>query len=141
MRRAPLPILVLTVTLALILPLEQAHCAWMGWQWHAAPLAATTTSGHACCTPHAAAGRNQQAQPQKPARACVCPQIPAGSLPQASLVGTAAPSVTAFTEHSAPSGSEPVLAVRETVPSLDVGSPPLPHEPGAHGLRAPPAGA
>jgi len=35
----------------------------------------------------------------------------------------------------------PVSVVTETVPALDVGSPPLPDDPGAHGLRAPPVSA
>jgi hypothetical protein len=143
MKRVPIPNLVLAATLALIIPLEQAHCAWMGLRWHAVPQVAATaaTSGHACCSPHTAPGQHHPAQREKDSRGCICEQLPTGVMPQVSLAGAVAPSVTALAEHAAPAGSAPVSEVRETIPALDIGSPPLPDDPGAHGLRAPPAWA
>jgi hypothetical protein len=141
MRRVPIPNLVLAATLALMLPLEQAHCAWMGVRWPAVPLVAATAaaSDHACCKPHPATGPNQPAQPEQGSRGCICEQLPTGVIPQVSLAGPEAPSVTALAEHTAPAGSAPVSELREAIPALDVGSPPLSDDPGAHGLRAPPA--
>jgi hypothetical protein len=142
MRRVSTPNLVLAATLALIIPLEQAHCAWMGWGWQAAPVAAMASdSGHACCRPHTATRHRKPAQPDTGSRGCVCEQLPAGTMPQVSLAGTEAPSVTAFAEHTTRSGCAQVSDVRETIPALDVGSPPLPDAPCTHGLRAPPAWA
>ena len=141
MKRMQLPNLVLAATLALMLPLEQAHCAWMGLQRHAAPVTSTAANEHACCKPHAAAAQHQQAQPENQPRACLCEQLPTGTLPPGMLLGGEAPSVTALAEFTIPASSAPVSVVLETVMAPDVGSPPLPHHPRAHGLRAPPVGA
>ncbi|MFI5372219.1 MAG: hypothetical protein ACHQ52_11740 [Candidatus Eisenbacteria bacterium] len=141
----------LAVSIALLLPIEQAHCAWMGAQPSARTVVAhavTTTTvavPHACC---AAASAFEPAAASRPApaperipQACVCEQLPPGALPNAFLHGAPAPTVTSIATLTVPAVIAPVAVVTTTIPALDVGSPPLPDDPGAHGLRAPPVSA
>lgn len=141
MRRMPIPSLLLAATLALLLPLEQAHCAWMGFEKHAAPTAAPSPIGHECCESPATSRSDNPAQPEKDSTGCVCQQLPTGVLPAVITAGTRASSVTSIAVLSVPSVVAPVSIASETVPALDVGSPPLPDEPGARGVRAPPVSA
>jgi hypothetical protein len=71
----------------------------------------------------------------------VCEQLPPGALPSTFLSGATAPTVTSIAMLTVPSVIAPVAIVTTTVPAPDVGSPPLPDDPGAHGLRAPPVSA
>jgi hypothetical protein len=71
----------------------------------------------------------------------MCEQLPLVTLSGAFASGTQAPSVTSLAVVTVPSVIAPVSIVTETVPALDVGSSPLPDDPGAHGLRAPPVSA
>ncbi len=141
MRRMRIPNLVLAATLALLLPLEQAHCAWMGLQKHAAPVSATSTTGHACCGSATACVPLHHSQPKHIPQACRCAQIPLAKLPTAFVYGGEAPSVSSLVVLTAPSVIAPVSFVTEIVPALDVGNSLLPDDPDAHGLRAPPASA
>lgn len=141
MKRLPLPGLVLAATLALLLPLEQAHCAWMGLQASATPTAAASRAGHACCARPATSQPQEAPQPGKDCSSCVCLQIPAGAMPTAVTIGADATSAPALESIASASSIEPAASLSRAIPPLDVGSPPLPVDPGAHGLRAPPASA
>jgi hypothetical protein len=141
MRRMPIPNLVLAAMLALLLPLEQAHCAWMGLQTHAAPAAATSPTGHECCASPTTSEPDPQAQPERASQGCACELLPSGTLPAVIASGVEAPPVTSLAVLTVPSVIAPVPVSTETVPALDVGSSPLPDDPGAHGLRAPPVSA
>lgn len=143
----PLPALrtLVALSVALLLPLEQAHCGWMGVQKPAAlaavAAAATTTAAHACCAPVSAAQPTPEQSPAKAPQACICEQLPLGSLPSILGSGANAPTVASIAMLIVPAVIAPVSIVTATVPALDVGSPPLPADPGAHGLRAPPVSA
>jgi hypothetical protein len=141
MRRMPIPNLVLAAALALLLPLEQAHCAWMGFQRHAAPVTASSASGHECCSSRAASRQDQPAHPERDATGCVCEALPAGTLPLVITARAEAPSAAVLAIPTAKAVIAPVSVVRQTAPAPDVGSSPLPDDPGAHGLRAPPVSA
>lgn len=138
MTRMPIPKLVLAAALALLLPLEQAHCAWMGLQQRVVPVAAASAAGHECCNTPAAPEQDRPAQPGKAATGCVCEELPAGTVPLAVTAVPAAASAGALAVPTTPAVIAPVSDVGEIVLALDVGSPPLPDDPGAHGLRAPP---
>ena len=127
------------ILLAVLVPLSQAHCLWMGFR--EPPAAATVARAvgcHACCP---------AALPEAPAEApmpadraipqCPCLELPTGSLPinpsilpapAASLLATvvAVPSIPSTETIEAPA------------PALDVGVPRTAPIVGAHGLRAPP---
>jgi len=141
MKRMSIPHLVIAATLALLLPLEQAHCAWMGLQKQAAPVAVNSPAGHECCASPTTAGQESRSRPEQLPRGCACQQLPSMALPATLALGTEAPLVASLAVLTIPSIIAPVSIVTETVPALDVGSRPLPDDPGAHGLRAPPASA
>ncbi len=124
----------LAVSLALLIPLEQAHCAWMGLERHAA--AASMPSGHACCAPKPAVPC--QSTPAAPD--CACMQLPAASLP-AAIDSPQLPTTTTIAVLAAVTVVVPVNTLEAPAPALDIGSPPLPIDLGAHGLRAPPRSA
>jgi len=133
MSRTRIPFLAVALLLAVLMPLEQAHCLWMGVG--ARPAAAHAAAPlHACCAARAAAHGGAHARTLPP---CLCDQLPAGSLPAAiaapapTVAGVALPPAVAFL-------AEPAAVRTDVDPALDVGSPPLPDDPGAHGLRAPP---
>jgi hypothetical protein len=140
MKRTSIPHLVLAATLAVLLPLQQLHCACMESQGHAAPVAAS--SGHECCESTPQCGAEHHSQPERAPHSCTCAQIAVVALPpviEASVV--AAPTVAPLAVLTVPAVIAPVSIVTETVPALDVGSSRLPVDPGAHGLRAPPVSA
>ncbi len=141
MKRMPIPNLVLAAVLALLLPLEQAHCVWMGFEKHAAPVATSAPTGHECCESPSSPAPDHHKQPAGKSHGCVCEQIPTAALPTLFTAGTEAPSVTSIAMLTVPSVIAQVSIVTETVPALDVGSSPLLNDPGAHGLRAPPVSA
>jgi hypothetical protein len=125
---------IVAALLAVLLPLQQARCAWMNLQPLAAAGGSATCSGHSCCA-------SKSAPPpahRPPTTAECCAQLPPAALtthivlpshPLGASVVFALPAVAA----------SPLLDSR-AAPSqaLDVGSPPLPDDLGAHGLRAPP---
>ena len=138
MSRLRFPNLVLAAALALLLPVEQAHCAFMGLERHGCPVGTNSPAGHECCDAPPASQPNHHSQPEKTPQGCICEQLPAGALPAALKVGIEAPLVASVAVLTVPTVVAPVSIVAETVPALDVGRPPLPDDPGAHGLRAPP---
>ena len=140
MKRMPIPTLVLAVALAVLLPLEQAHCMWMGLQKGSTPVSAAKASVHPCCARAAAqaAGRARQQGADTP---CNCPQLPSVVLPGLVKVAPAHTSTLTFVVPTLATPGAPVSCVTETVLAPIVGSPPLPATRGAHGLRAPPVSA
>lgn len=139
MRRKPIASLILAVALAVLPPLEQAHCAAMAAQHDAAHAACTR---HACCT--SAAASAAKAAPARPASAgdrpsvCVCGQLPVVTLPSVPATADAPSTIPVALPADSPV-LPPAGGFPERLPTLDIGSPPLPDDPGAHGLRAPPS--
>jgi len=130
--------MVLAVALAVLLPLEQAHCLWMPSPSMANPCAPVQSAmDHGCCA--AAQPAKAASHRHEPSR-CPCIQLPSGTLPAATVQAS---SPTA--QPAAVSGTHALPALSEFVPALapapDVGSPPLPVGCGAHSLRAPPLSA
>lgn len=140
MKRVRLSSSVLVALLVLLMPLEQGHCAWMGLESHAAPAAASMPPGHDCCASDPAPQPEQPASQPCGPEGCVCLQLPAGALPTVLTVSPSHAPVTTIAEISVPRLVAPAITT-EPLPALDIGSPPLPDDPGAHGLRAPPASA
>lgn len=141
MSRISIPSLVIAVTLAGLLPLELAHCAWMGFQMHGVPLATTTAVGHACCEAPPTGEPEHHSGSEDVPQGCTCAQLPVVTLPTVLSARTIAPSVTSIAVLTVPAAIAPVSIVMETVPALELGSPRLRDGPGAHGSRAPPVSA
>jgi len=131
--------LVLAASLAVLLPLEQAHCAWMGLEKSASKTSGTMSPGHECCRSLATSMPHRGPSPKTASPGCMCEQLPKGALPSAVLLDTNTPSIAAFVMPSVSVVVSPVSMVTETVPAPDVGCIPPPHATSAHGLRAPPA--
>lgn len=135
MNRMPIPSLMLAILLALLLPLEQAHCVWMGLQSQGVRQS-STLGGHACCA-KASSSRNAPGEQRKTSpAACTCIQLPPVTLPSLDAPIGGAPVVAMLMlfsiEWSAPRSTDSVESVSHS------GSPPLPVRPRSHGLRAPP---
>lgn len=139
MRRTSIPHVVLAATLALLLPLEQVYCACMGSP--AQPTSVTSRAGHECCGPAAPSGTEQHSRPGQAPHTCTCPQLAVAAVP--AIIGDSlqVPALTPLAVLTVPATSAQVSFDAETTPALDVGSPSLPDDPGAHGLRAPPVSA
>jgi hypothetical protein len=136
---------ILAVLLAVIMPLEQAHCAWMTWDRpaasglsHAGTAAADSHGGvdHSCC-----AKSRSQAQHTATPPSCLCERIPPASLTTHVDFGGRPHTASLVVLISEVEASLALSLTRAPAPALDVGSPPLPVDPGAHGLRAPPLSA
>ncbi len=138
MRRFRLSSSVLVALLVLLLPLEQGHSAWMGLQSHATR-AAAMPPGHECCAPTSAPQPERPAPTPSEPQGCLCLQLPAGAMPTVLATGASTTPVSPIAEIDVPPLIAPPAITHETVPALDIGSPPLPEDPGAHGLRAPPS--
>jgi hypothetical protein len=138
--------LALATALALLMPLESAHCAFMGFGKPSPPAHSGAAASHECCESPAAATSDQAAKPDRPdqdpcSSACTCIQLPAG-VPAAAIAQIDAPiSATSLIVAGRTFTEAPPTITTERVAALDVGSPPLLEDPGAHGLRAPPASA
>jgi hypothetical protein len=123
---------VVAVMLAALLPLQQAHCLWMS---RMTPVAAATHGKchSGCCA--ASTGTHQQHRAGRPE--CPCLELPSSTLPAA--VPAPAPPMAA---PLAVSATATILATQPTItayaPVVELGSPPLPIDCSAHGLRAPP---
>lgn len=143
MKRLGIPQLVLAVLLAALLPLEQAHCMWMGFP-KASPAAtasaqapSATSAMHACC---AAAAKAAAKSPAKQARpACLCVQLPLVTLSAAAHAPVPVAAAVAVMAPDAADAAVSLAASRERAGLPEFGSPPAPATPRAHGLRAPPA--
>ena len=136
----------LAAALALLMPLESAHCAFMGFGTPSPAAQSGAAASHECCESPAAATSNQRSEPDRPdqdpcSSACTCIQLPAG-VPAAAITQIEAPiSATSLIVACSTFTDAPRAITTERVAALDVGSPPLPEDPGAHGLRAPPVSA
>ncbi|MCC6348725.1 MAG: hypothetical protein IT347_03920 [Candidatus Eisenbacteria bacterium] len=139
MKRLSIPNLVLAAALALLLPLEQLHCACLGSETRSAPVA--SHEEHGCCDSQSSTPADHQSHDQQTPHGCVCPEMAPILVPAAGVVVLDASTVAPLAVLAVPAVIAPVLIVSETIPALDVGSSPLPDDPGAHGLRAPPATA
>jgi len=130
---------VIALALAVLLPLEQAHCMFMGLQKRSAPVAANAPV-HPCCA-RAAAQAGHHAPAQVPLGGCNCPVLP--SVVLAASVHVPAAHVTAIAQviPAVFAPAAPVPLVTRTARPPDAGSSPLPYDAGAHGLRAPPVSA
>ena len=137
MRRLSRPFVVLAALFTVLMPLEQAHCAWMGLEKRASATTRNVPSGHDCCAPTA----RPQSQPTETPAGCPCVQLPLGSLPASTTSAQILPTVTSAITLTPPPAITPFLAIEAPAPALDIGSPPLPVDLGAHGLRAPPLSA
>lgn len=146
MKRRSIPSLVVATALALLMPLESAHCAFMGCERHSAPTQTAAATSHECCEAPGAATNDQASRPDRSdedpcSSSCTCFQLPAG-VPASTITQFDAP--TSTTSLIFPGNTfidAPRSITVERVPALDVGSPPLPDDHGAHGLRAPPVSA
>ena len=139
MKRMSLPSLVIAFSLALLLPIELAHCVWMGVprSTTAGPMA--TSLSHACCRAAANARQGQPASSSTPASHCTCIQLPLVTLPSPIAAGTLALNVATIlpaAQEALQAPSDPIMDAHERV--LLFGSPPCCAESAAHGLRAPP---
>ncbi len=142
MHRMRLSHLLLATLLAVILPLEQVHCACNLVGMRAVRASAVTPACHgACCASHAASHRHH-ARPGGDKPTCACERLASANLPMAPALAAAdAQSVPPIAPVPFLDSIEPGVVATHAVPALDVGSPPLPVDAGAHGLRAPPASA
>ena len=146
MKPARIAKLALATALALLMPLESAHCAFMGFGRPSPVAQSGAAESHECCESPAAATSNQPSKPDRPAQdpcssACACIQLPAG-IPAAAIAQIDAPiSATSLIVAGSTFTDVPRTITTERVAALDIGSPPLPEDPGAHGLRAPPVSA
>ncbi len=131
--------LVLAISLAVLLPLEQAHCAWMGLEKSASRGSRAMSPGHECCRSLAKSVPNGGPRPKSAPQACMCETLPKGAMPAVVLLDADAHSLASFVTPAVASVVSPVAIVTETVPALDVGCSPPPHATAAHGLRAPPS--
>lgn len=133
MKRRSIPHLVFAATLALLLPLEQLHCACMVPQTHPAP-----ASSHPCCESASRRAAAHHSQHHREPHTCTCAHLLAVTLPTGIEVGAEMSTAAPIAVLSVPAVGAPVSIVTETVPALDVECPPPLDDPGAHGLRAPP---
>lgn len=137
MKRMSRPFVALAALLAVVMPLEQAHCAWMGLENRASAVTCNAPSKHDCCAPTAPS----QSQPTKAPANCPCLQLPPASLPAGITSAQVFPTATSAVALTAAVAINPIALIEEPAPALDVGGPPLPVDLGAHGLRAPPLSA
>jgi len=135
MKRMSLPTFVIAISLALLLPIELAHCVWMGFPPHGVQGTAAASVAHACCR---AAANAPPASPSAP-RTCTCIQLPVVTLPNHVTVDV--PTIDVGTSLATAHETLPVPIPRIVAAPIHV---PLlanrPHgaQSHAHGLRAPP---
>lgn len=141
MRRMPIASLLLALALAVLPPLEQAHCAAMAAERTARSLPGAMDASHACCRDGASAGTRRAASPARAPICQGCQELPSVTLSggAAGLAGLPAPALVA--PLPAPLRAAPAPRAAVIAPAPDVGSPAPPVDPGAHGLRAPPRSA
>ena len=136
----------LAAALALIIPLESAHCAFMRFEKRAVPGDTDATASHECCASAETAttaptSNSNRASDDACSSGCACFQLPAG-IPTSAIAQIDTPlSATSLILPSSTSFSAPRATSVNRVAALDVGNPALPDDPGAHGLRAPPVSA
>lgn len=141
MKRMSLPGLMIAISLALLLPIELAHCVWMGFP-STAPAGRVPSAAHACCRAAANSRPAQPAASPTAPRSCTCIQLPVVTLP--SPTALAAPSIGAmlFMATAPMRVPTPIVALVTTLSRAPVlGSPPCRADLDAHGMRAPPLSA
>jgi hypothetical protein len=132
---------VLGLLLVALLPLEQARCVCAPLGPRSARAASPAPAcAKSCCATHASARGDRPSSPAQRSD-CPCARLSAPEPPSALAVTDAGPQVPHFAAIAVPETIEPAPATPETPPALDIGSPPHPVDPGAHGLRAPPRSA
>ena len=146
MTRPRIARLALATALALLMPLESAHCAFMGFGNPSPPAHSGAAASHECCESPAAATSDQPSKPDRPdqdpcSSGCACIQLPAGVAAAAIAQIDAPISATSLIAAGSTFIDAPRTISSKRVAALDVGSPPLPDDPGAHGVRAPPVSA
>lgn len=139
MNRTPIPHWLFAVTLALLLPLEQLHCACVGSQ--TSPVRTSPKPGHECCDSRSQDGAERHSQPRQAPESCSCSQFSEVRLPAVIDAGATESIATFFAVLPAHAIFAPVPVALETAAPHDAGSAPLPQAVGAHGLRAPPRSA
>jgi hypothetical protein len=125
---------ILAALLAVLLPLEQARCAWMTLEHPAARARAHAAADHSCCAHSKSPARHASTLP-----AC-CETTPPAALTTHHFASTPPATALVLPLPEAGAGLDPGFT-RAPVVALDIGSPPLPDDAGAHGLRAPPLSA
>jgi len=131
MKRDRVVLGILAALLAVIMPVEQARCAWMTYAGPAARARAHAAADHSCCASSKSPARHASTLP-----AC-CETTPPAALASQHFVNP--PHATAVFVLLPEAGATLAPGFTQApVVALDVGSPPLPDDPGAHGLRAPP---
>ena len=137
MRRMSRPVVVLATLLAVLMPLEQARCAGIGMGRSAA------TVGHACAASNqgcCAAGHSHSPKQATTRATCDCVQTPLGTVPL-DVAGTLLFSFDCSIVLPSTPSIVPVASTEGPARAIDLGSPPLLIDLGAHGLRAPPVSA
>lgn len=133
MKRRSLVIQLVALALAVLLPVESAHCAWM-----MSPIAKTSAgmrADHACCRTTPVTPNAPATQPRSTPD-CACLSLPQAVASVVSVTPAAPEAAQAVAVHevlAAPAASVP-LETREAD-----ASPPRAPSPTAHPLRGPPA--
>ena len=127
--------LLLAIPMVLLMPIEQAHCAWKAMQTQGAPAAVALATHHACCEQQG--GARPAPRPQAP-QGCMCDFLPVVTLPTLPAAATAAPATAVVATLPTVLEVLPAAVAAAGAPAPEIGSPPLPDRPAARGLRAPP---
>ena len=138
MQRPPATRILLALALAVLLPFEQAHCAWMAAGHAAFAADAHAADRHACCPATTPGGPDPASG--LPCRACD-QQVSLSASPLLAAA-TAAALWTASAPADLDAPVSPRLSSLTAATSFllapDVGASSRLDDPGAHGLRAPP---
>ncbi len=138
--------LAIAAALALLMPVESAHCPFMGCKEHPAPTPSETAASRECCVSPGAVTSGHASTSDRPDRdacpwGCACFRLPS-AIPASAieLVAAPIPTTALIVFGNTRIVFIPTITIRR-VPALDVGRPSLPDDPGAHGRRAPPVSA
>ena len=140
MNRTRLAKALLAALLVVMLPLEQVHCACpqLGKPMRstsAAPSMAMPACPSSCCAARAAGATST---PPHAPKGCPCEKMTTTELPVVLAVAAIDSPAPFLTPLPVQDPIAPAAATFLAGPALDIGSPPHPVDPGAHGLRAPP---
>lgn len=139
MKRKSIPNLLLATALVLLLPLEQVMCACMGFAAQPTPVA--SVAGHECCDAISASGSEHHSRPEQAPHACSCNRLVESAVPVVIEGGLQAPELASVAVLTGTASFTPLPVCEKTTSAPDSGSPSIPEDPGAHGLRAPPVSA
>lgn len=138
MRRMPIASFIVAIALAVLPPLEQAHCAAMAAASTAPVPAAGACSRHACCALAPSHAPAQGAVPADTPPCHGCQQLPSVTLPAALAVDAGGMSTPCVAIGIDASLTAPVALADPAAHAAEIRTPHPPDDPGAHGLRAPP---